>query len=100
MLIGLNKNWGKAQMRDVGATEKDSKSSHAKPSERLCATVGRILDLFQCKLNFVLLNQAAAESDSFGKVITTNQFPGNQSAHLTPYGCITAVDAFARAMDG
>lgn len=98
MLVGLNKKWDKVQMTKVEATETDSKSAHTKPSENLCTIVSRIQELFQCKLNFVTLCQES-ENENSAKAMMTNQSSGHLPANFLPYSCITAVEAFARAVD-
>jgi Leucine-rich repeat (LRR) protein len=98
MLVGLNKNWGKVAT-DVDSNAKDSQSHPAKTSENLFAVVSKIVDMFQCKLNFVELNQERENDESSVTSVTMNQSSGNQSGNLMPHRCITAVDVFSRAMD-
>ena len=96
MLVGLNKTWDKSKTRDK--TSKDSKSIPVKPSENLATIVSKILDMFQCKLSFVVLHNDP-ESENSGKQNTGNQNSGNQAAAAMPPGTVTAVEVFSRAMD-
>jgi Leucine-rich repeat (LRR) protein len=101
MLVGLNKNWEKTLATIKESSQKDSKPNPAKPSENLHTIVSRILDMFQCKLHFVVLYQDL-ELDGSGKPGTLNQNSGNSgnhSVHFLPNGFVTASDVFARAMD-
>jgi hypothetical protein len=98
MLIGLNKNWEQTKNNLPASSQKDSKSNMLKPSENLCTVVYRILDLFQCKMNFVVLH-ADFNADTSGKSNLAIQNSGNLTSNFMPSGSGTAVDAFTRAMD-
>ncbi len=95
MLVGLRKSWDKLQISKE-PSQRDSKATSGKQSENLSAIVGRIIDMFQCKLNFVVLCEDP-ESDCSAKPNAALQ--NSASAGPAPPEASTALEVFSRAVD-
>ena len=88
MLVGLRKSWEKPPISKE-SSRKDSKATSGKQSENLIAIVRGIIDMFQCKLNFVVLCDDP-ESDGSGKpnaaIQTSANVPVGQAGSFNSFG--------------
>jgi Leucine-rich repeat (LRR) protein len=102
MLVGLRKSWDKLQISKE-LSQKDSKATSSKQSENLSAIVHRIIDMFQCKLNFVVLcdnpESDASASSSSSSAKPTAAIQNSASAGPAPPEVSTALEVFSRAVD-
>jgi Leucine-rich repeat (LRR) protein len=97
MLVGLRKSWEKPPISKE-SSQKDSKATSGKQSENLIAIVRGIIDMFQCKLNFVVLCDDP-ESDGSGKPNAAIQTSASVPVGQAIQEVLTASEVFSRAVD-